>query len=42
MLEHPDLQGFRRLALVTRDAAPLYRSLGFTSGAGPLHYMEKR
>jgi GNAT superfamily N-acetyltransferase len=29
VLDHPDLQGLRRVLLVTRDAAPFYRSLGF-------------
>jgi ribosomal protein S18 acetylase RimI-like enzyme len=42
MLRHPDLQGFRRLALVTRDAEEFYRSLGFTRGAEPLVYLERR
>jgi ribosomal protein S18 acetylase RimI-like enzyme len=41
MLEHPELQGFRRLALVTRDAAQLYARAGFTPGSGPLVYMER-
>src|SRR5690349_20449108 len=30
MLDHPDLQGLRRVSLVTRDAARLYSRLGFT------------
>ena len=42
MLRHPELQGFRRLALVTRDAEALYRKLGFTPGAEPLVYLERR
>jgi hypothetical protein len=29
VLDHPDLQDLRRVLLVTRDAAPFYRSLGF-------------
>jgi GNAT superfamily N-acetyltransferase len=41
MLSHPELQGLRRVALLTRDAAPLYAGLGFTPGAGPLTYMER-
>ena len=41
MLEHPELQGLRRIALLTRDAADLYAGLGFTSGPGPLIYMER-
>jgi len=42
MLAHPELQGFRRMALVTRDAEPLYAARGFSRGAGPLVYMELR
>jgi ribosomal protein S18 acetylase RimI-like enzyme len=30
ILEHPQMQGFRRFALVTRNAKPLYEKLGFT------------
>ena len=41
MLAHPELQGLRRIALLTRDAAPLYAGLGFTRGPGPLIYMER-
>jgi ribosomal protein S18 acetylase RimI-like enzyme len=42
MLNHPDLQGLRRVALLTRDAAGLYRQLGFGEGPGSLIYMELR
>ncbi len=42
MLAHPQLQGLRRVSLLTRDAAPLYTQLGFTPGAGSLTYMEYR
>jgi GNAT superfamily N-acetyltransferase len=42
MLAHPDLQGLRRVALLTRDAAELYSKIGFTEGPGPLVYMERR
>jgi N-acetylglutamate synthase-like GNAT family acetyltransferase len=42
MIDHPQLQGFRRLALVTRDAETLYARAGFVAGAGPLVYMERR
>lgn len=42
MLTHPDLQGVRRVALLTRDAAELYQQMGFSEGAGPLIYMERR
>ncbi len=42
ILAHPELQGFRRLALVTRDAQALYVSLGFQVGAGGRTYLERR
>ena len=42
MLRHPELQGFRRITLLTRDAGALYAQVGFTEGAGPLTYMEIR
>jgi GNAT superfamily N-acetyltransferase len=42
MLAHPDLQGLRRVALLTRDAADLYTQIGFSEGPGPLTYMERR
>jgi ribosomal protein S18 acetylase RimI-like enzyme len=42
MIRHPQLQGFRRLALITRDAEALYARAGFTVGAGALLYMERR
>jgi hypothetical protein len=42
MLAHPDLQGLRRVALLTRDAEVLYAGIGFTVGPGPLIYMERR
>jgi ribosomal protein S18 acetylase RimI-like enzyme len=42
ILEHPELQGFRRLALLTRDAERLYARAGFTAGPGELVYMERR
>jgi GNAT superfamily N-acetyltransferase len=42
MIRHPQLQGFRRLALLTRDAERLYARAGFSVGAGPLVYMERR
>jgi GNAT superfamily N-acetyltransferase len=42
MLAHPDLQGLRRVALLTRDAEALYAGIGFTVGPGPLIYMEHR
>jgi ribosomal protein S18 acetylase RimI-like enzyme len=42
MLAHPELQGLRRVALLTRDAAALYAGIGFTVGSGALTYMEHR
>jgi GNAT superfamily N-acetyltransferase len=42
MLAHPSLQGLRRVSLLTRDAASLYARVGFTTGSGPLVYMEYR
>jgi GNAT superfamily N-acetyltransferase len=38
---HPDLQGFRRWILLTRDAHGLYRKFGFTPLASPDRWMEK-
>ena len=37
---HPQLQGLRRFALVTRDAGPLYARHGFVVPAEPSGYME--
>lgn len=31
IMNHPDLQGFRRLMLATRDAHELYRKFGFSA-----------
>ncbi|MEA2712889.1 MAG: hypothetical protein QOK27_850 [Gemmatimonadales bacterium] len=42
MLAHPELQGLRRVALLTRDAADLYTQIGFSEGPGPLIYMERK
>jgi GNAT superfamily N-acetyltransferase len=42
MLTHPELQGLRRVALLTRDAAAIYAQLGFSEGPGNLIYMERR
>ena len=42
MLAHPQLQGLRRVSLLTRDAASLYAQLGFRPSAGSLTYMEYR
>lgn len=40
ILEHPDLQLLRRVALLTRDAAEFYERLGFKRGAGDRAYLE--
>ena len=40
ILLHPQLQGLRRFALVTRDAGPLYARHGFVTPAEPSGYME--
>jgi GNAT superfamily N-acetyltransferase len=37
---HPQLQGLRRFALITRDAGPLYARHGFSTPASPSGYME--
>lgn len=39
---HPDLQGFRRLHLATRDAHGLYRQFGFTDLTQAESWMEIR
>lgn len=41
IMEHPQLQGFRRWSLgVTNDAHGLYRQFGFRPLANPQRYME--
>lgn len=40
ILEHPELQGFRRWLLGTKDAHKLYAQYGFQSLAKPDFYME--
>lgn len=40
ILAHPELKGFRRWVLITRDAHGLYRKFGFTPLARPDRYME--
>ena len=40
ILAHPDLQGLRRWALMTRDAHELYRRVGFRQPEDPSQYME--
>ncbi len=37
---HPDLQGLRRWVLLTRDAHPLYRQVGFQDVEDASRYME--
>ena len=41
IVTHPDLQGFRRWVLLTRDAHGLYQQFGFTAIAAPDRYMER-
>jgi ribosomal protein S18 acetylase RimI-like enzyme len=41
MVDHPGLQGLRRLALLTRGAESLYRKAGFEPGPAPLVYLER-
>ena len=38
---HPELQGFRRWVLLTRDAHRLYESFGYQAIAKPDRYMER-
>jgi GNAT superfamily N-acetyltransferase len=40
VLAHPELQGLRRMSLVTRDAHPLYTEFGFRPLAAPESHME--
>lgn len=40
IMEHPDLQGLRRMLLATRDAHALYKHYGFTSLSKPDSMME--
>jgi GNAT superfamily N-acetyltransferase len=41
ILEHPQLQGFRRWVLATRDAHELYRKYGFGELTHPETWMER-
>jgi N-acetylglutamate synthase-like GNAT family acetyltransferase len=41
ILEHPQLQGLRRLTLATRDAHGLYAQFGFNPFAKPDRWMER-
>ncbi|TYK64191.1 GNAT family N-acetyltransferase [Colwellia echini] len=40
IIEHPNLQGIRRMALATRDAHSLYEQFGFKSLSSPESFME--
>ncbi len=40
ILDHPELQGLRRMVLATSDAHGLYQQFGFTALAAPEVYME--
>ncbi|OZG70204.1 GNAT family N-acetyltransferase [Hahella sp. CCB-MM4] len=40
IIEHPKLQGFRRMVLATRDAHALYEQFGFRALANPQTFME--
>jgi GNAT superfamily N-acetyltransferase len=42
VVAHPELQGLRRMSLVTADAHGLYAQFGFVALATPERYMEKR
>jgi hypothetical protein len=42
MLEHPELQGLRRVSLLTREAERLYRRLGFGDDLDGHIYLERR
>ena len=41
VLDHPELQGLRRMLLATRDAHTLYQQFGFTAPAKPQNLMER-
>ena len=41
IIAHPDLQGFRRWVLATKDAHELYRRFGFTELKLPERWMER-
>ena len=41
VLSHPELQGFRRWLLATRDAHELYRKAGFVELRAPERWMER-
>jgi GNAT superfamily N-acetyltransferase len=41
ILDHPRLQGFRRMLLATRDAHTLYQQFGFKAPRNPQNLMER-
>ncbi len=41
LMAHPEVQGLRRLMLVTRDAQTLYAGFGFAALAAPERHMER-
>ena len=41
IVTHPELQGFRRWILLTKDAHGLYKKVGFTEVKTPERYMER-
>lgn len=41
IVDHPELQGLRRICLATRDAHELYKQFGFKALAAPDIFMEK-
>lgn len=41
IIEHPQLQGLRRIVLVTADAHGLYQQFGFTELTNPERFMHK-
>ena len=42
IIDHPELQGFRRWVLATKDAQELYRKYGFVELLHPERWMERR
>ena len=42
ILAHPELQGFRRWTLATKDAHEIYRKFGFSELKRPERWMERR
>jgi len=40
IIEHPKLQGIRRMALATSDAHGLYEQFGFKALSSPKSFME--